>query len=68
MLLFICLSYLYSSQPGEDVVAKVEKFRRGANYTAMWLPKMEWIVSIVDNDGDDVDDDDNDDDNDDADA
>jgi len=25
------------------VVAKVEKFRRGANYTAMWLPKMEWI-------------------------
>ena len=34
-------------QPGEDVVAKVEKFRRGANYTAMWLPKMEWIVSIA---------------------
>ena len=32
-------------QPGEDVVAKVEKFRHGANYTAMWLPKMEWIVS-----------------------
>lgn len=31
------------TQPGEDVVAKVEKFRRGANYTAMWLPKMEWI-------------------------
>merc|ERR1719277_1067511 len=30
-------------QPGEDVVAKVEMFRRGANYTAMWLPKMEWI-------------------------
>ena len=34
-------------QPGEDVVAKVEKFRRGANYTAMWLPKMEWIVSYI---------------------
>ena len=30
------------------MVAKVEMFRRGANYTAMWLPKMEWIVSIAD--------------------
>merc|ERR550519_2206904 len=29
------------TQPSEDVVAKVEKFRHGANYTAMWLPKME---------------------------
>ena len=37
----------FFSQPGEDVVAKVEMFRRGANYTAMWLPKMEWIVSIT---------------------
>ena len=37
----------FVSQPGEDVVAKVEMFRRGANYTAMWLPKMEWIVSVT---------------------
>ena len=32
----------------------------------MWLPKMEWIVSIVDNGGDDDDDNDNDNDDDDA--
>ena len=53
-------------QPGEDVVAKVEKFRRGANYTAMWLPKMEWIVSIVitDHQDDDEDHENNNDDDD----